>query len=311
MSDKKITTEFTTSLKIFAVLIVITAMSIYYYGIRALIVVLITVLTSCVADILCTLIEGRKLHIHNVSPYIIGLTLALMLPAAVPYRVAVFGAIFAVCISGHATSGKAEGLLNSAACGWVFISLAFPEDVLYYTKPFVTLELSETISQTTTHSLSVASSVSDYEILIGAFAGSIGATAIILLIVCAIILICSKAVSLITLIATSLPIFIYNIAIGGIQGVKYAFCGGMCLFGLIFLICASANKIKTNYGKMIYGLIAGLCTILITYYGATENPIIYATIISSPFIYHADIWGKKLCNIILKKTSKEEAQASE
>lgn len=297
--------DFIASVRITAVLLVIASMAVYYYGLRALLVTLITTAVCCAADAVCLLLSGKKIHIRDFSAAVTGLTLSMMLPASVPYTTAAAAAIFAICIAKHPFGGHGHEIFSCAAAGWIFASLSFPEDILCCPKPFTELDLSNIVSQTLYRSSAFsASSVSDYELFIGSVAAPMGTAAVVLLAVCAMILLAWRTVSAAVLLIPAVSVFVYEAAMVGVSGAKYAVFGNMLIFGLLFLVCDFNLQVHTCAGRIIYGLICGLLIIVISEISSVENPVVYASVIAAPFIGLSDEWGKRISGILRKRKKK-------
>ncbi|MCC8042178.1 MAG: RnfABCDGE type electron transport complex subunit D [Oscillospiraceae bacterium] len=293
--------DFALYVKTAAILLVIAAMSVYYYGLRALIVIVFTTAVCCGADAVCVLFQGKKLHIHDISPFVTGLTLSMMLPASVPYTVAAAAGIFAICIAKHPLSGTGRSIFNPAAVGWIFVSLFFTEDVLKYPRTFTDLDLTNIVTQTLYSPVSPSSGVTDYELMVGAFAGPMGTTAVVLLAVTAVIMAFAGVISKLSFTFACLPVIVYSMVAGGFNGVKYAVCGDMFLFGLVFLICTDSVRIGTNTGRILHGFIGGLFTVAASALSAAEYPIVYAAVISAPFVPLCDDWGSRISKRLFRK----------
>ena len=68
----------------------------YYFGLRALLIVLVSVTAALAGEWCVTLLLGRPNTLWDGSAMVTGLLLALTLPSSVPYWMAAIGSIFAV-----------------------------------------------------------------------------------------------------------------------------------------------------------------------------------------------------------------------
>ncbi len=289
VSNKKSEFEIMTDMLI--VLLVMSAVAVYYYGLRALAMLVVTVLVCCITDIVCLKLRKKKIDIKDLSSLITGLTLGLMMSASVPYYAAVTAALFATVAVKHAFGGRGCEIFNGAAAGFLFSALCFPDGMLTYPKVFTELPFSSVVSadmlsqsMTKTFLLTGTSSVSLIDVLTGKFLGPMGTGVVILLVVAAVFLMFRRSVSAITFFTELAAIGIYALIYYDfdLMSVLYFFSSGMLLFGMIFLSCDYSVIPKTRSSRFIYGLVTAVCVIIFHFYSGTENAVIYAVIIASP-----------------------------
>ncbi|MGN0637430.1 MAG: RnfABCDGE type electron transport complex subunit D [Huintestinicola sp.] len=281
--------DFGAMINMLLVLLVTAAMSVYYYGMRAAVLCLLCVGVCWGLDVLCLIIQRKSLHIHDVSPIITGLTIALMLPASVPYTIAAAACAFAICIAKHPLGGHGREIFNCAAAGYIFAELCFPAAVLSYPKPMTSLPLTNVITEglypsfTSAAMRSTSASYTDIELLIGNFTGPMGCTFTVLTAVCALYLISRKAISG-TVFFTELAIVLgWSLAAGGVFRVKTALVGGMLLFGSSVLSCDNGIVPKTFPEKILFGVISAAILIAAGEISRLENPVVYAAVLAAPF----------------------------
>ena len=276
------------------VLVALSAVSIYYYGLRALFIILASVGASIVSDCVCIRLRGATIDYKDMSGIISGIVLALMLPASINYYMAAGLAAFSVIVGKQIFGGHGCEIFSVPAVGFVFGSVCFPESVLAYVKPFTELpaftaevdvetvqSLSRTLMQNST------SSMSPLDLFLGLFAGPIGATHIIFLTVCAAVLIARRSVSALSFFTTAIVCFGYAYLFtpygeSGFAAMGYEAVSGMLVFGLLFLAGDFTTAPQTRSARFLYGLILALLIILFSAVGKCENPIAFAVLISNP-----------------------------
>ncbi len=292
------TEDFQGMLMIAAVLAVFAMMSVYYYGMRALAVTAVCVLTSWALDVLCLIIRGKSLHIHDISPIMTGLMIAVMLPATVPYTVAAAACAFAVCIAKHPFGGHKYEIVSSAAAGYIFAELSFPQAVLLYPKPFAELPLSNIVNiplySSFSKSAMVATSTnySDFELLIGNFTGPMGCTFTVLTAVCAAVLISRKSISAAVIIGELCTVILWSGLTGGADEIKTVLAGGMLVFTAAFISADYRFAPKNTAARIFFGVLTGIMIIAVSEISALENPAVYACIIMAPFSRLMDNFGR-------------------
>ncbi|MGN1090123.1 MAG: RnfABCDGE type electron transport complex subunit D [Huintestinicola sp.] len=270
------------------VLAVFDGMAVYCYGQRALAVILVCVLVCWGTDALCLIMRRKSLHIHDLSPIITGLALAAMLPASMPFTAAAAASVFAIAIAKHPLGGHGYEIFSPAAAGYIFAELSFPQHVLAYPKPFEKLPMDNVIWTGLSKSFSAGAGVSgnqgysDFELLIGSFAGPMGCTFTVLTIVCIFVLFFRKAVSPAVFFGEVGVFLAWNIAFGTEQSIRTAIFGGMTLFAAAMFTAHGNHIPKGIASRIFFGLFAGLLMIAVSAMSALENPAVYVSIIAAP-----------------------------
>lgn len=311
--DIKRKPEFNIMTDMLIVLLITAAVSVYYYGMRAAAVVIVTTAVSIAADLICLRLRKKDRDKKDISALLTGLTLGLMMSASVPYLEAAAAAIFAAVVAKHAFGGHGCEIFNPAAVGFLFASLCFPENMLTYPRVFTDIPMSSVVpsdiltqSMTKTFLVTGTSSVSLIDVLVGRFTGPMGTGFIIVLAVAAAFLMIRRSISAIT--------FFTELAVMGLyafirydfdlMSVLYFFAGGMTLFGMIFLSCDYSVIPKTASSRFLYGLTVSLCMIMFCQYSATENAVVYASIISSPIGIELDRRSLSFADMLKKRKRK-------
>ncbi len=276
----------------------LSVITVYYYGSRALMIIIISVVTCVALDIL--LYKLRKIPVNKtsfLSASVTGLITALMMSAAVPYYLVFTASVFSIIIGRHAFGGHGYEIFNSSAAGFLFVSLSFGNSMLLYPKPFDELPLHnsipvESLYQSLDKQLINASVPSaDYmDILIGKFCGPMGTAYIILLAVITAVLIFRRSVSAISFLTVISAVTIYAYFYYGynILQVMNFLGGGMLIFGLIFLACDYRTIPKSKLSRFIFGIILAVLIIIFEFYAKAENAVIYAVIIAAPICIELD-----------------------
>lgn len=279
------------------VLIVLSILAVYYYGVRVVAILAISVLASVITDNICIKLCRKKQEKKDLSAVITGLTLALMMPSTIPYYIIVTACMFSIIIAKHAFGGSEHKIFSCAAVGYLFVSLCFSDYVLSYPKPFTYTPVNETVNPvelypSMTKSILSADTVivSSMDMLIGKFNGPMGCSCLILLLIAAVILIYRKSVSAISCCTQIAVIFIFTLFYSNFD-IIYTFhilSSGMFIFGILFLVCDHSTTPKTRSSRFIYGFIAAALTLIFHFYAKAENAIVYAAVIIAPLSIELD-----------------------
>ena len=286
-------TEQKSVIDMFLVSLALVFMCCYYYGLRALVLTMISVISAYITDIICVKLRGDKYDFNDFSVPLSGVLMALMMPASASYHIIILSNILAITLGKQFFGGKGKNIFNPTVVGFVLSSICWGDKVLLYPKPEESLsiipELSVSLSPSLTRVLGYASnpSVSNVDIFIGKFTGPMGATHIVIIFVCAIVLICRRSASFLTFFGgigtmATLAYFFRFFGSDAFTAVFYQLASGTVLFSMLFFACDYYVLPKSKSSRLLYGIIIGGLTILIQIIGKVENSILYALIIAAP-----------------------------
>lgn len=268
----------------------------YYYGGRALRLIVLSVLTA----ILCEYIGMRLVKtvptLRDLSAAVTGVVIALCLPASSPVWLAPLATAFAV-LAVKVPFGNARSLLFSpAAAGLAFITVCLPQAVFAYP---ALLDAGEPIgvygtdsfsagvslTQMLSESTSMGSSLANYiDVLTGRFAGPMGTGCVITLLGALLYLAVRRpkgfSAAASCLVTAAVMAFLFpRITTGRFQSVFMELSGGMLFFTALFLLPEEALLPKRFYGRLLYGAAAGLICMLFRYFGDFEESAVFAVLI--------------------------------
>lgn len=301
-------------------LLIPAVIAVYYYGIRAAMIIVVSVAVCLLTDVICYKLRGRVKVRTEISTVVTGLTIALMMSAAVPFYAVVTADLFAIIICKHAFGGRGNEIFNGAAVSFLFSSICFPTEMLSYPRPTVHLSLSSeellntSLFQSMSKSIAIsndAASNSIIELLVGKFYGPMGTGFIILFVITAVFLMLRRSISAISFCSQFAVVVVGTLIYCGFDA-KYTLsvlCSGMIIFGMIFLSCDYRTMPKTRSSRLILGLLTGFLTLVFRFYAGVENPIIYAVIIAAPFGIELDRKMLSFAKIIAEAKKKKAAAA--
>ncbi|MBR6051829.1 MAG: RnfABCDGE type electron transport complex subunit D [Clostridia bacterium] len=260
------------------------------FGLRALLVLAVCI-GSCVGfEALFNLIVKRKQTIGDLSAVVTGLLLGMNLPANIPIWQCVIGALFAMVVVKGLFGGLGNNPVNPAITARVFMLVAFGS----MTKSaFPTIV--DTVSTATPLSLAEGQAApSLLQLFIGTHGGAIGETcAAALLVGCAYLLI-RRVITWqipITFIGT---VFVCSLIMEGFNftSALAAILSGGLMIGAIFMATDYVTSPVTAWGKVIFGIGAGLITFLIRYYGVYPEGVSFAILLMNIVTPYINSWTK-------------------
>lgn len=270
MQDKEKKAEVT----ILICLIICDLTGIFYYGLRALYVCVLSAFLCFVTNAVCCKIRKIKIT-ESLAAVICGLEIASLMSSTVSFYVLILADLFGIIVVRAAFGGKDNEIFSPAATAYLFAEITFPA-ILSYPKVFS--YSSEITSSTVQKAANYVTS--DFELLIGRYSSPIGTGAVILLVIIGIILFAQR-ISDVTVFLTATAVYgLFSALFYSVSDMKYNLAAEMYLFCMIFFVSAKAPKKFLN--KVIYGIFVGLMLILFETLSDAQNPIIYAAVLSAP-----------------------------
>ncbi len=112
------------------------AVSIYFFGLDALRVYLISIAAAEGTELVCLRLRGKPLRwAADGSALITGLLLAMVLPPNVAWYCPLVGGVFAIAIAKHAFGGLGNNIWNPALAARVFLQFAYAPQINLSTWP--------------------------------------------------------------------------------------------------------------------------------------------------------------------------------
>lgn len=269
-----------------------TVMAVVLFGLRALLIIGVCVVTAVVSELLFNIINKRKQTVLDLSATVTGLLLALNLPLTATVWQCIVGSIFAIIVVKCLFGGLGHNFANPAITARIFLLLSFSTTIAGGTSPqLVDVVASATplaaIKDGATHQLP-----SLLHMLIGLRGGAIGEVCSIALIVGYIYLVVKKVIHFETPLIFVATVFLLSWLIkGDITIALYQVLGGGLLLGAIFMATDYVTTPINRVGKMVFALGCGLITVLIRFYGNYPEGVSFSILlmnILSPYI-------EKLC----------------
>jgi electron transport complex protein RnfD len=115
----------------------LTIYGIVLYGLRALWVVVVSVVSAVAGEALFRKITGQENRTSDLSAAVSGLLLALILPPGTPLMYVALGAVFAIVVAKEFFGGLGANVFNPALIGRAFLLMSFPAPLTSWTAPGV------------------------------------------------------------------------------------------------------------------------------------------------------------------------------
>jgi len=260
------------------VLLLPTAASVYYFGYNALLTIAITVGTAVLTEFLCRKIR-RKPFTMDGSAVITGLLLALTLPPLIPPWMAALGAFFAIAVVKELFGGLGHNIFNPALAGRAFLQVSFPIPMATWVAP--TGFSLDAVTSASPLSEALPQSVGDWyfyrDLLLGNTSGSIGETMALAIIAGGLLLIALRIIDWRTPFSYIVTVAVLCLVLG--QDVIFHLLSGGLMLGAFFMATDYVTAPLTRRGRVIFGLGAGILTVLIRLYGGMPEGVCFSILI--------------------------------
>jgi len=292
-------------------LIPATVGAVYFFGMRALIIIILTCISAVAMEAACQVAMKRKVTIADGSALITGLLLAFNVPPGVPYWLPVVGSVFAIGVAKIPFGGLGYNPLNPALAGRAFllaswpvymtagwttpargtisgiqaITTATPLGVYRYARGLL-LEPgapAEQVSRATSYLNELYSGQSLRNLFMGNVGGCIGETSVLLLLIGAAYLMIRR------IICWRIPLtYIGTVALmTWILGGKGAFTGhalfhvlsGGLILGAFFMATDMVTSPVTPRGRLVFGVGCGILTSIIRLWGGYPEGVSYSILL--------------------------------
>lgn len=258
-----------------------TAAGIYYFGLRALILIVAAIISAVFFEWLYEKITRKPVTINDLSAVVTGLLLAMNLPASAPVWVAIVGSAFAIIFAKQLFGGLGQNFINPALAGRAFLLASYPTEMTTWVVPNGLAADAATYATPLAQLKNGALDASLKELVLGQVGGTIGETCAIALIIGGIYLLYKHVISWKIPVIYIATVFILFAVIGrhGMRmPVQEIFAGGVMLGG-IFMATDYASSPVTPKGQVIFAVGAGLLTYLIRTFGGYPEGVSYSILI--------------------------------
>lgn len=257
------------------------------FGLRALIVVVVSVLSAVLSEHIWCICMKKKSTVYDMSAVVTGLLLAFVLPVSVPLYVPALGSIFAIIIVKELFGGLGNNFINPALAGRAFLLASFSQAMTTWYKPFYYKNADAVTGATPLNILKSGEALNATykDLFIGNIGGCIGEVSAVALIIGFIYLLIRKVIrphatlSYIISVGILGVIFGYNGYFTG-DFLVSILTGGVMLGG-IFMLTDYVTSPTTDKGNIVYGIFAAFVTTFIRLKGGYPEGVCYSILLAN------------------------------
>jgi electron transport complex protein RnfD len=278
--------------------------STYFFGPRALLMTLVTMVACVVFEYLYRRLLHKSRTIGDLSACVTGMLLAMCLPVNAPYWMAIVGAFFAIVIVKQLYGGLGKNFMNPALAGRVFL-FSFPALMNTWVSAGTDFwsglvsAADAVTSATPMASLhqGVLPDLTLTQMLVGAHGGSMGEVSAIALILGGIYLLLRKVITpripLCYIGTVAVLTFLFPLGGNGrLDWMLYSLLGGGLMLGAIFMATDYVTSPVTPTGQVFYAVGCGALTVFLRYFGTYPEGVSFAILVMNAFAWLFDKAGK-------------------
>ncbi|MFK5986242.1 MAG: RnfABCDGE type electron transport complex subunit D [Pseudomonadota bacterium] len=284
-------------------LLPICGFAIYQFGLSALALILVVIISCLLTEHGFNRLAGRKNTLLDASALITGILLALTLPPSFPLWMGAVAGFIAISMGKVLFGGLGFNSFNPALMGRAFVQAAFPVAITSWTPAFMaerftqfipsTMSIpftipisSDAISQATPLALQKfeASTTPLYDLFLGYSSGSLGETSALLIFLCGAYLVIRGFMGwrIPVAILTSTIVLSSLFSLFGIgPGALFMLSSGGLMLAALFMATDPVSAPVTPLGMWLFGFLIAFITIIIRLFAGLPEGIMYAILLAN------------------------------
>jgi electron transport complex protein RnfD len=269
----------------------VIAASVYYFGLRALLLVVVCVAVSLATEYVFQKIRAQPVKIYDGSAIITGILLALTLPPGFSLFGAALGSFFAIGIGKQLFGGLGFNIFNPALLGRAFLMATYPVWTTTWVEPRTVERAVDAVTAATPLALFKFEQVTTplIDLLTGNTAGSLGETCVVAIIVGGLYLRFKGYIN------WKLPLG-YLGSIAFFSGIFWVYdpssyanplfhvMAGGAMLGAWFMVTDMVTSPVTPKGQWVFVICAGLLAVIIRIFGGLPEGVMYSILFMNAFV---------------------------
>ncbi len=263
----------------------------FLFGLRALLVIGVTVVAAVVFEVLFHRIAKKEQTVGDFSAILTGLLLALNLPVNIALWQCVIGAFFAIVVVKCLFGGLGCNVVNPAITARVFMLVSFGSMAVVPSPA-----LPDAVSGATLLSVPAEGEAPNLlQLFFGLHGGAIGETCSVALILGFVYLIARRVITWHIPVTTVATVFLASFFGGGMDvemALSLTLSGGL-LLGAIFMATDYVTSPVTPLGRVLFGVGIGLITFLIRSFSIYPEGVSFAILLMNILTPYIDSWTRR------------------
>ncbi|MCD7859416.1 MAG: RnfABCDGE type electron transport complex subunit D [Firmicutes bacterium] len=276
--------------------------SVYFFGLRALIMVLL----SCAGCVFFEWAYRRLLRldstVHDGSALVTGALLAFVCPVTLPYWCLLIGDFFAIVVVKQLFGGIGRNFMNPALAARAFL-FSWAAYMSSWVVPGFNLTGAWSTADAVTAATPLAAmhqgsleGVNLLSLFLGNVGGSLGETSALLLLLGAAYLLIRRVISIripaAYLLTVAVLTFLFPRGNDRLTWMAAQLCGGGLMLGAFFMATDYVTSPITKWGQVLFGIGCGVITVVIRYFGSYAEGVSYAILVMNACVALLDRVGR-------------------
>lgn len=250
---------------------------IYFFKLRAALIMLTSVLSCVIAEALWQKLTHRPVTVNDCSAIVTGLLLSFNVPPTLPLWMIIIGSFFAIIVVKQFFGGLGQNIVNPALAARAFLLASWPVAMTTWTIDGTTSATALGILKSGEGSLPTI-----FDSFIGNIGGCIGETSALALLIGFIYLLFKKVITWHIPVSYIGTVMILTTLMGR-NGFYEIFAGGLML-GAIFMATDYTTSPMTKRGQVIFAIGCGILTTVIRVFGGYPEGVSYSILIMNLFV---------------------------
>jgi electron transport complex protein RnfD len=277
-----------------------TLMSVYYFGMPAIMVILVCLATSLLTEAAMQWLLKKPVTLSDGSAFLTGLLLAMNLPANAPLYIPFVGSFVAIMIAKHLFGGLGYNIFNPALVGRAFVLVSFAKIMTTFVAPVSTFMALDAKTTATPLVLLKEEGMAKlleiyhtkialyHDLFLGNRAGSLGETSVIMLLLGAAFLMMKRYITWHIPVPFIATVGVLTWIFGGKEGlmtgdpILHMMSGGLIL-GAFFMATDYVTGPSVRSAQVVFGICAGALTTLIRLKGGYPEGVMFAILLMNCF----------------------------
>ena len=267
--------------------------SLYYFGLGALIVTATSVIACVLFEYLIQkFLMKKEPTVCDGSAILTGVMLAFNLPSNLPVWIILIGALAAIGIGKMSFGGLGNNIFNPALVGRVFLLISFPAQMTMWPEVGQLTAYTDATTGATVLSLMNEGALDKLptlvDMLFGKMGGSLGEVSALALLLGLVFMLWKKIITWQIPVSILLTVFVFTGIMHLVNPVQYAspfvhlLSGGLML-GAIFMATDYVTSPMSKNGMLVYGVGIGILTTVIRLFGSYPEGMSFAILIMNAF----------------------------
>ncbi len=279
-------------------------MGVYAFGYRALLVMLVTVASCVLTELIYQKLMKLPLTVGDLSAVVTAAIITVNMPATIPLWMPALGGVFAILIVKQLFGGLGHNVMNPALAARCFLLISFAAAMTTFPETFRTLfdgvgvsavadgaaALDAVSGATPLAALKAGGEVNIFQMIFNTHNGCIGEAYPPAILLGGIYLLARRVIHIripgIYILSTMGFVYLFQLLSGNAALLTPGYlvaqvCSGGLLLGAIFMATDYVTSPITPAGQVIFALLLGLLTAMFRILGGSAEGVSYAIIIGN------------------------------